>query len=30
MYAYLDPTKGVASYRHQGSGHGSWNLLRSV
>jgi len=30
MYAHLEPTKGVNSYRQLGDGHGSWNSLRNV
>jgi len=30
IFAHLDPTKGVDSFRQQDGGHGGWYPLRSV
>jgi hypothetical protein len=30
LFAHLDPSKGVGSFRQQDGGHGSRNPLRSV
>jgi len=30
VHSLLDTIKSVVVLRHSGSGHGSWNLLRSV